>query len=348
MDESTRLAQVSIVYPDFALHWATELGASVDSLTSLQGGINNQVFSCSVGADQSKRFVIKGYAPRGSSDRMTAEVDFLRYAKLVAPHYVPSLLVEDEERRCVVLEYLDGDPYPAGISPSEKDILEAGNFFYLLNADQLLAKQYIKQSAAEGFLSLSEHLENVSKRLDQLSAAHLPVRMKSNAKALVQQIYQQLDAVKNRTRTLIEKGLIQDHVKIDDCCVSPSDFGFHNAFRTVDGVKFFDFEFAGWDDPAKLMVDFMLQPRMPVAPNLANTFYRSVTPFGSDKLMDRIAVLGPILRLKWLCIMLSVLRPDRLSEMQVVAHGAMGENYIKQRLEEAQAYIQKEFPYGLH
>jgi hypothetical protein len=279
---------------------------------------------------------------------MTAEVDFLRYAGLVASNYVPSLLAEDEERRCVVLEYLDGQPYVAGVSPSEQDILEAGNFFHLLNTDQLLAKQHIKQLAAEGFLSLAEHLENVSKRLNQLSAAHLPVELRPTANALVQQIYQQLDAATNHIRMLIEKGLIQDQISIDDCCVSPSDFGFHNAFRTADGVKFFDFEFAGWDDPAKLMVDFMLQPRMPVAPNLVNTFYRSVTPFSSDKLMDRIAVLGPILRLKWLCIMLSVLRPDRLREMQVVAQGTMSENYIKQRLEEAQAYIDKEFSFGIH
>jgi hypothetical protein len=292
--------------------------------------------------------VIKGYAPKGSSDRMAAEVQFLRYAKLVAPLYVPSLLVEDEERRCIVLEYLDGDPYPAGISPSEQDILEAGKFFYLLNADQLFAKQHIKQSAAEGFLSLTEHLGNVSRRLNQLSAAHLPVELRPNANALVQQIYQQLETVSNDTKTLIEKDLIQDQIRIDDCCVSPSDFGFHNAFRTADGVKFFDFEFAGWDDPAKLMVDFMLQPRMPVAPSLANTFYRSVIPFCGDKLGDRTVVLGPILRLKWLCIMLSVLRPERLREMEAVTQGPMSQNYIKQRLEEAQAYIQKEFSYGLY
>ena len=348
MDEPNRLAQASIVYPDFALHWAKQLEASVDSLTPLRGGINNQVFSCGDRNHQSKRFVIKGYALRGSADRMTAEVQFLRYAGLVAPNYVPSLLVEDEERRCVVLEYLDGYPYTAGISPSEQDVLQAGNFFRLLNTDQLLAKQHIKQSAAEGFLSLTEHLENVYGRLNQLSAAHLPVELRSNAKALVQQIYQQLDAVKNHTRTLIEKGLIQDQISTDVCCVSPSDFGFHNAFRTADGVKFFDFEFAGWDDPAKLMVDFMLQPRMPVASSLANSFYQSVIPFGSEKLRDRTAVLGPILRLKWLCIMLSVLRPDRLREMQAVAQGTMSENYIKQRLEEAQAYIQKEFSYGLY
>jgi hypothetical protein len=348
MDESTSLAQASIVFPDFALHWAKQLEASVDSLTPLRGGINNQVFSCSAGNNQSKRFVIKGYAPRSSFDRMTSEVEFLRYAGMVAPSYVPSLLVEDKERCCVVLEYLYGHPYPAGISPSEQDILQAGKFFHLLNADQLLAKQHIKQSAAEGYLSLTKHLENVSGRLQQLRTEHLRVEFRLQANLLVQNIIQEFGAIADKTKVLIYKGQIQDAINVEDCCVSPSDFGFHNAFRTADGVKFFDFEFAGWDDPAKLMVDFMLQPRMPVASSLANSFYQSVIPFCSERLRDRTTVLGPILRLKWLCIMLSVLRPDRLSEIQAVAHGSMGENYIKQRLEEAQAYIQKEFSYGLY
>ena len=42
-------------------------------------------------------------------------------------------------------------------------------------------------------------------------------------------------------------------------CVSPSDFGFHNALVGPDGrAVFLDFEYAGWDDPAKLDLRFLL------------------------------------------------------------------------------------------
>lgn len=348
MDEPTRPNQASIVYPDFALHWAKKLEASVDSLIPLHGGINNQVFSCSVDAKNSKRFVIKGYAERGLTDRMLAEVQFLRYAQQVAPSYVPKLLAEDEEYRCVVLEYLDDQPYPVSQSPSEQDVMHAGSFFRLLNADQLLAKEYIKQSAAEGFLRVTEHLENVFGRLNQLSIEHLPIEFRSQANVLVQNIFQEFEVLADQTKALIDKGQIQDAINFEDCCVSPSDFGFHNAFRSAGGVKFFDFEFAGWDDPAKAVVDFSLQPRMPVAPSLAKLFFQAVAPYGGEQLSARSAVLGPILRLKWLCIMLSVLRPDRLLQMKAVAQVSMSESFIKQRLEEAQAYIDKEFSYGLH
>jgi hypothetical protein len=113
-------------------------------------------------------------------------------------------------------------------------------------------------------------------------------------------------------------------------------------------VKFFDFEFAGWDDVAKTMVDFILQPRVPVAPLLANLFYRYGIQLPCKALTDRTQVLGPILRIKWLCIMLSVLQPDRLQQMRTVLKGTIHRDFINQRLDAAQAYTHKEFSFGLH
>ena len=37
---------------------------------------------------------------------------------------------------------------------------------------------------------------------------------------------------------------------------------FHNAKKSKRGLKFFDFEYFGWDDPVKLTSDFMLHPGM--------------------------------------------------------------------------------------
>ena len=42
-----------------------------------------------------------------------------------------------------------------------------------------------------------------------------------------------------------------------DKCLSPSDFGFHNVIVEKDKIlRFIDFEYAGWDDPAKMVSDF--------------------------------------------------------------------------------------------
>jgi hypothetical protein len=46
--------------------------------------------------------------------------------------------------------------------------------------------------------------------------------------------------------------------------------------------------------------------------------------------------------------MLSVLQPDRLLQMKAIAQVSMSESFIKQRLKQAQAYIDKEFYFGLY
>src|SRR6266480_4587472 len=59
--------------------------------------------------------------------------------------------------------------------------------------------------------------------------------------------------------------------------LSPSDFGFHNAIRRPDGtLAFVDFEYFGWDDPAKTIVDFLLHPGMSVADTLKRRFAAAV------------------------------------------------------------------------
>ena len=53
---------------------------------------------------------------------------------------------------------------------------------------------------------------------------------------------------------------------VDKRCLSPSDFGFHNSILDDNGRYYFlDFEYSGWDDPAKMVSDFFLQPAVSVS-----------------------------------------------------------------------------------
>jgi len=77
-------------FPEFAVHWAQEIGAEADSLQQLSGGINNNVFVC---RSNNKRWVIKGYPHIDShrTDRMQAEIEFLEYATRVAAGFLLAL-----------------------------------------------------------------------------------------------------------------------------------------------------------------------------------------------------------------------------------------------------------------
>jgi len=323
--------------PEFAKHWAKELGSSEKSLVQLQGGINNRVFRCGEAHNQ---WVIKGYSPLepDQRDRMQAEVDFLRYSAEVAPNFTPKLIHSDPELRCVVLEYLEGKSFTEGVSPPEEAVDIAVEFFRRLNAEPEAAKRSIHIGAAEGFLSLTEHLNNVHLRLGCMECNHLPAEAKPEAERLLAILRSELEPISEITANQISSGEIVDAITPESLCVSPSDFGFHNAIQTPTGVRFFDFEFAGWDDPAKASVDFVLQPRVPVERFLPPLFY-VLSSFETDFVPARCEVLMPILRIKWLCIILSFLQPKRLNEILNILPRAKCNRLIGDRLHLASSYL---------
>jgi len=298
--------------PDFARHWACKLGTKEASLVQLRGGVNNQVYRC---GDRTF-WVIKGYSSLGSGlrDRMQSEVEFLQYAAQVAPAFTPKLLNVDHDQRCIVLEYLDGNKFPEGVAPPETALNMAVEFFRQLNSDHATGRKFIRLGAAEGFLSLTEHLENIQQRLEQMRCESLPTEIKPEAEQLLASLRLQYKEICDVTADQIDNGQLINAIDPDDCCISPSDFGFHNAITTSEGVKFYDFEFSGWDDPAKAAVDFVLQPRVPLKQGLSPLLV-SLGVKKRNLLSKRYEALMPILSLKWSCIIMGVLNPTRLRDM---------------------------------
>lgn len=325
--------------PDFAIEWCRRLGANLNSLESLKGGINNKVFGCNVGE---KRFVLKGFAAHqvGKHDRYKAEIDFLNYARIVAPEFTPHLLDSDEESRSLVLESLEGERFKEGVHPAEEDIDRAVIFMRRLNADIDLAKQYVNGGASEGFIKLTEHLLNIEQHLNKMGLDHLSINLRVKAEGLIRSVRQKLSYLQESTAFLIANGKCEDVLEPSTLVVSPSDFGFHNAIRTRAGVKFFDFEFAGWDDPTKAVVDFDLQPKVPL--KLRAGVLSKAFPGWSECLENRYKVLLPILELKWACIILAVLNPDRMAQMAALNDEHASERFIEVRLNLAKLYINKD------
>ena len=89
--------------------------------------------------------------------------------------------------------------------------------------------------------------------------------------------------------------------------LSPSDFGFHNSiFLTNKKFIFIDFEYFGWDDPSKLINDFIWHPAMKMT--IKQKFYWlkvSKSVFEYDKtLFSRIKATWPLYGFRWIMIIL--------------------------------------------
>jgi hypothetical protein len=90
--------------------------------------------------------------------------------------------------------------------------------------------------------------------------------------------------------------------------LSPSDFGFHNALERTDGsLCFIDLEYFGFDDPVKLITDFIWHPAMSLSPNQKKFWVKeSINIFGkTEKLQYRVVAAWPIIGLRWSLIVLN-------------------------------------------
>jgi hypothetical protein len=127
-------------------------------------------------------------------------------------------------------------------------------------------------------------------------------------------------------------------------CVSPSDFGFHNVLVGEDDrLSFLDFEYAGWDDPAKLVCDFFWQPRFPVPLALREPFVRSVLAFSREIAFhrERVHLLDPLFGLKWCCILLNPFLPQWEVRHAFAAPSGDLEQLRRTRLKNARQYLDR-------
>ncbi|MEB3209657.1 MAG: phosphotransferase, partial [Synechococcus sp.] len=115
--------------------------------------------------------------------------------------------------------------------------------------------------------------------------------------------------------------------------LSPSDVGIHNMLQMDGGLGFMDFEYAGWDDPAKFTADWILQPDNPLGLQQALQLEAAVArQIGEGSWQERLTIVLEINRLKWCAIMLN---------MFLRGHGESAQDALSRRLKRTQAYFQE-------
>ena len=278
------------------------------SVTPLPGGRNNQVWRVDCGHQS---FLLKRYfwSEQDPRDRLGQEWAFLHYLRQIGCRQAPDPLVKDPAIRCALLEFIDGTDLEIN-DVTAKDVHAATDFFIQMNSQREKAASL--PPVSEACFSLDAHIATMATRVGRLQEINPESDIHVAARDFVNKTIRPLWAkVENVIRSCSSLSRI---LTTEERCLSPSDFGFHNALRQADGcLRFLDFEYAGWDDPAKSIIDFCNQPDRLLPDDLADIFCeRAIFAFPNpESLASRILLLEPLYQLKWACICLNNFLPGR-------------------------------------
>ena len=267
-------------------------------------GSNNRVARVDCG---NRRFVLKSFFqdeddPR---DRFATELAFTDFAQQLKLRCVPQPLASDRASRAILFSFAPGRIMTA-VDVGVESVSQAMDFVVALNERRDSANEL--PLASEACLSLIEHLQLVDARVARLHRFADDELAKEFVATELMPFWKQL-------RNTVERaagGELGHKLSSGQQCLSPSDFGFHNALLDEDGhITFVDFEYAGWDDPARMICDFFCQVAVPIPDlHLDPVLCRlSDTLPDSQWLRERVAVVMPIHRLKWCCILLNEFLP---------------------------------------
>lgn len=280
------------------------------TLRPLNGGRNNRVFS--VTYHGGKKLLLKAYFqhPHDSRNRLKAEYSFLNFVWGNSIKCVPRPYAADFENNLALYEFIEGRKLSSSEINEEK-VEVALNFFVDINKYKQLEEAKKLPIASEACFSIKDHIGIVKKRINRLKKIKGNSEVNNKALSFIQnELSRTWQRVLAYTGDFIRKYNFNPDKEItdDDKCISPSDFGFHNALLDNSGrLYFIDFEYAGIDDSAKMVCDFFCQPEVPVPFKYFDFFVKTVMDNTSDPgiFRHRINVLLPAYQIKWCCILLN-------------------------------------------
>ena len=315
----------STIAPDLQAICRTALSRDVAASAPIGTGRNSRVFRVELGdgvRHEPAQVVVKFYRRDAGDvrDRLGTEFGTLKFLWQNGMRSVPRPIAVAPDRECAIYEFIAGEPVSPGAATAE-DVDASVAFLAALRQLRGARGSEALRPASEACFTLGEIVASVDQRVARLRSAT------SAGDDVARRLHDWIDAtfaplrdeiVEWCARTAGSCGIgFDDPIDREARTLSPSDFGFHNVIRRPDGsLAFVDFEYFGWDDPAKTIVDYLLHPGMALDDRLKHRFAeRALAAFADVRsLPARARVVYPLFGLKWTAILLNDFLPERASQ----------------------------------
>lgn len=329
----------------------------VIAIDRIGGGRNSRVYR--FGCADLQQYVAKMYFRDDGDDRDRLGVEFgsLQFLWDHGVRNVPEPVGADRQHGFAVYRFVEGERIRSE-DVTAVDVDDAVNFVAALKELRIGSGSRELSAASEAATSIRAVVLTIEARLAVLSSVRGGAGSAALQHFLADQFKPAFDAISAWCRAQASRLRVAFDADLEPAAqtLSPSDFGFHNAVRSTSGrIVYLDFEYFGWDDPAKLMCDFVLHPAMALSEPLKRRFVGSVLARFADipQLAERLRIVYPLFALKWCLILLNEFVPDSLRRRRFVDEDAAAVDALRaeqlskaRRMLAAVAGNHEHFPYG--
>lgn len=335
------------------------LGVAVHSAQRIGGSGNNRVYSLAL--DHSRPYAAKFYFRHSADkrDRLQAEFSSLSFLWEQGMTDIPQPIAVNREESCAIYRFIEGKKI-APADTTNEDLVRAVDFLgRLKKLNHLAARSQNMPAASDACFSVQAILANVEGRLNRFQGLEHNEPAYRELGSFLQDDFKPFLSVlaKWAREQCAQNGISFDReILMEQKTLSPSDFGFHNAIRADDGrIVFLDFEYFGWDDPAKTTVDFLFHPAMGLSESMKKAFVVGMLDVFKEnkRLADRIKLVYPLFGLKWCMILLNEFVLNDFSRRAFAAAGQLDRGQVRrEQLLKARNLYQKiketylDFPYA--
>ncbi len=291
-------------------------GINTKKISKLHGGINSGVFKIET---YTEKYVLKIYNHKTNNiDRFYNEAKFLEFLSKCKFKNVPRIIKTNKKKNWILISWIEG-----------KKIYKVNKHVCKELVDFLVRLQDFRQSsfakklplASDTYLNLNGFVFSIKERLvlllmRQEELININKDLSLKLKTLIEKIRMEI----SNLITFSEANKIDLNYIFPEKnrIISQSDVGFHNIIFRDDKAYFFDFEYAGWDDPGKLFCDLILQPDHNIPMKYIDQLELFVENyiFKINYQKDRLLFMLKLCRLKWALIILNPLINNQESSNQ--------------------------------
>ena len=324
--------------PVFGIKWQSgRLNSGVR--TKNLSGRRNAGISQVIMADKTVA-ALKIYPSDPHHDRLFSEFQGLTLIRKKNIKKVPQPIISNAKMNAAMYEWIEGEPVD---NPSTHDMEHALDLLDSIHALRNLPEFSSFPSASAAIFSGQQLERQLHERIDMLRdqcVESLPLHefLIEELEPIAEEV---VDWVKVHWPKTENYGEVIEPKKRT---LSPSDFGFHNALRKDNSeIIFFDFEYFGWDDPAKLIGDFLLHPGMQLSDDLRHMWIKGTEEIFGETVRKRGQVMWPMLGLCWCLILLNEFRKDvwvRRAEIFGLTSDNK-ETLLERQLDRSKQYLKK-------